>query len=230
MRNPDGFHKLALAALLITSALVLIVVTAWGVRAVATHNNAVAAQSTNPSDYAIGGFPLSGKLAPDFTLTDQFGHSVTLSSLRGHEVVLAFIDARCKTLCPLTAQIMYNARTQLGASANGQIDLVAVNANPDATSVTEVQEWSISHGMLHQWEFLTGTSAQLQAIYHLYNVYDQVDASGNAVHDPITFILDAQGHERLSFETLDSNNPADLRSQEIGLVAGMRQWLPRPQS
>jgi cytochrome oxidase Cu insertion factor (SCO1/SenC/PrrC family) len=230
MRHPDGFHKLALAALIATSTLVIIVATAWVVRVVATRNTAQAAQSTNPADYALGGFPLSGQLAPDFTLTDQFGHTVTLSSLRGHEVVLAFIDARCKTLCPLTAQIMYNARAQLGATANGKIDLVAVNANPDATSVTEVQSWSISHGMLHQWEFLTGPASQLESIYHSYNVYDQVDASGNAQHEPITFIIDAQGHERLSFETLDSNNPADLKSQEIGLEAGMRQWLPRSQS
>src|SRR5579883_78408 len=230
MRHMDGLHKMALAALIATSTLVVIAATAWGVRFFATmHSSQTAKPSTNPSDYALGGFPLPGKLAPDFTLIDQFNQPVTLSSLRGHEVVLAFIDARCKTLCPLTAQIMYNAKVRLGATANGKIDLVAVNANPDATSVTEVQSWSISHGMLHQWEFLTGPASQLESIYHSYNVYDQVDASGNAQHEPITFIIDAQGHERLSFETLDSNNPADLKSQEIGLEAGMRQWLPRSQ-
>ncbi len=172
---------------------------------------------------------MTGNPAPDFTLTDQFDHSVTLSSLRGHEVVLAFIDARCKTLCPLTAQIMYDAKARLGASAAGRVELVAVNANPAATSIAAVQAWSINHGMLHQWLFLTGTAQQLKSVYHLYNVYDQVTSDGQAVHDPITFIIDTQGRERLYFETLDSNNPSDLSGEELGLVTGMRQWLSPPQ-
>ena len=229
MRYPDGMQKLALAALIATSTLVIIAGTAWGIRFFTMSHNQAATQSTNPANYPIGGFPMTGNLAPDFTLTDQFGHSVTLSSLRGHEVVLAFIDARCKTLCPLTAQIMYNAKVQLGSSAANRLDLVAVNANPAATSIAAVQAWSINHGMLHQWLFLTGTAQQLQSVYHLYNVYDQVNPGGTVVHDPIMFIIDAQGHERLYFETLDSNSQADLKSQEIGLEAGMRQWLPQPQ-
>jgi cytochrome oxidase Cu insertion factor (SCO1/SenC/PrrC family) len=227
MRHPDGIHKLTYAALIATSALVIIAATVWGIRLFAASRSQVAVASTNPDNYALGGFPMTGNLAPDFTLTDQFGHSFTLSSLRGHEVVLAFIDARCKTLCPLTAQIMYYAKAQLGSSAASQVELVAVNANPTATSVTEVQSWSIQHGMLHQWEFVTGTPQQLNAVYHLYNVYVQVSSNDVIEHDPITFIIDANGHERLYFETLDSNAASDLKNQEIGLEDGMRQWLPQ---
>jgi cytochrome oxidase Cu insertion factor (SCO1/SenC/PrrC family) len=225
VRYPVGFHKVALAILIATSALVIIVGAVWGIRLFAM-SRSQAAQPTNPSDYAIGGFPMTGDLAPDFTLVDQFGHPVSLSSLRGREVVLAFIDARCKTLCPLTANIMYDAKVRLGASAASRVELVAVNANPGATSVVEVQAWSIAHGMLHQWLFLTGTAQQLQSIYRLYKVYVQVSSSGQDVHDPITFIIDANGHERLYFETLDSNSKADLLNQEIGLAEGMKQWLP----
>lgn len=225
-RHLDGIHKLALAVVLATSALVIVIGAFWAARLLATHSGQPA---TQPVNMTVGGFPMSGKLAPDFTLTDQFNHSVTLSTLRGHEVVLAFIDARCKSLCPLTAQIMYQARTDLGAADASQVDLVAVNANPTATSVAEVQAWSIQHGMLHQWSFLTGTAQQLQAIYHLYNVYVQVATNGALEHDPITFIIDSTGHERLYFETLDSNNKTDLSDQEIGLKDGMRQWLPRGQ-
>lgn len=229
MRHPDGMQKLALAALIATSALVIIAATAWGIRLFTMSRNQPATQSTNLANYPIGGFPMTGNLAPDFTLIDQFGHPFTLSSLRGHEVVLAFIDARCKTLCPLTAQIMYSARAQLGASAASRVELVAVNANPTATSVAAVQAWSINHGMLHQWLFVTGTAQQLESVYHLYNVYVQVSSNELVEHDPITFIIDANGHERLYFETLDSNTQPDLKSQEIGLEYGMRQWLPPPQ-
>jgi len=225
MRNQDSMQKLALAALVATSTLVLIVGAVWEIRFYNMSRTQSVTQSTNPTSYPIGGFPMTGNLAPDFTLTDQFGHTMTLSSLRGHEVVLAFIDARCKTLCPLTAQIMYDAKVQLGSSASSRVDLVAVNANPTATSIPEVQSWSINHGMLHQWLFLTGTAQQLQSVYHVYNVYVQVSSNELVEHDPIMFIIDPQGHERLYFETLESNSQSDLKSQEIGLESVMRQWL-----
>jgi cytochrome oxidase Cu insertion factor (SCO1/SenC/PrrC family) len=225
MPHPRGMHKLALAAFIATTLLVIIVGTIWGIRLLAMHRSPT---TTQPDVYAIGGFPMTGNLAPDFKLTDQFGHQVALSSLRGHEVVLAFIDSRCTSLCPLTAEIMYNARKQLGSSTASRIVLVAINANPSATSIATVQAWSINHGMLHQWSFLTGTAQQLQSVYHLYDVYDQVTSGGQVIHDPATFIIDASGHERLFFETLASSSTSDLTSQEIGLQAGMRQWLPQP--
>ncbi len=226
MHRSEGMQKLALAALVATSALVIIAGAVWGIRLFTMSRNQQVTQSTNPANYPIAGFPMAGNLAPDFTLSDQFGRSVTLSSLRGHEVVLAFIDARCKTLCPLTSTIMYNAKSQLATSASRQVLLVAVNANPTATSIAAVQAWSINHGMLHQWEFLTGSTHQLQYVYSKYNVYVQVDPNGVLEHDPIIFIIDSQGRERLYFETLDSNSQSDLKNQEIGLEVGMKQWLP----
>src|SRR5579885_2143865 len=168
MRQADGMPKLVLGVCIVTTALVILTGVVWGIRLVKSNNQAAA----QPTTFSTGGFPMSGDLAPDFTLTDQFGQTQTLSSLRGQEVVLAFIDSRCKTLCPLTATIMYNARAKLGASAS-KVALVAVNANPNANSTTDVEAWSISHGMLHQWLFLTGTAQQLQTIYQEYKIYDE---------------------------------------------------------
>lgn len=91
-----------------------------------------------------------------------------------------------------------------------------------------MQAWSIAHSLLHQWVFLTGTAQQLWSVYHSYNVSVQVNSGGLVAHDPKTFIIDAQGHERLYFETLDSSDKSDLNDQVIGLEAGMRQWLPQP--
>lgn len=227
MQRQEGLLKFAIAALVATSVLVIFAGVVWGMRLLANSHSQTVTQTTNPADYALGGFPIPGNLAPDFTLNDQFGHSVTLSSLRGHEIVLAFIDSRCKTLCPLTSTIMYTAKNQLATSASNKIQLIAVNANPTATSIATVQAWSIDHGMLHQWEFLTGSAQQLQSVYSKYNVFVHVDSNGVLEHDPIMFIIDAQGHERLYFETLDSSSQLDLKSQELGLEAGMKQWLPQ---
>ncbi len=224
MQHPDRMQKGMVAMFIATLVLVILVGIVWGVRLFTTAHSQVPVQQV---DTAIGGFPLKGRTAPDFKLTNQFNQPVALSSLRGHEVVLAFIDARCITLCPLTAEILYNAKAQLGLASSKQIVLVAVNTNTDATSVAEVQAWSIKHGMLHQWSFLTGSAKQLEAVYHDYEVYDQMNTDGSNVHDPATFIIDANGHEQLYFETLNSNSASDLRDEVGGLKAGMQQWLPQ---
>src|SRR5579885_3015945 len=174
--RPDRI-RLTLMVSGILLAGVLMAATVWGIRTIAASQAQQTATAQDTSNI-VGGFPINGTLAPDFTLVDQFGKSVTLSSLRGHEVVLAFIDARCTSLCPLTAQVMYNAKAMLGSSDAGKVDLVAVNANPEATSIAEVQAWSINHGMLHQWEFLTGPAKQLNAIYHQYDIAVEVQANG----------------------------------------------------
>jgi len=227
MRHPEGIHKLALAALIATTILVIVVGSFWVTRLIALHT-APAAVPTLPANSAVLGFPINGDPAPDFSLTDQFGHSVSLSSLRGHEVVLAFIDSQCITLCPLTAQIMYDAKTRLSATDASKVELIAVNANPAATSRAAVLAWSYEHGMLNRWLFLTGPAQQLQSIYQQYKLYVKIGSDGSVVHDPVTYVIDTQGHERLLFETLDSNNKSDLLSQEIGLEIGMKQWLPQP--
>ncbi len=230
MQHPDSMHKLMRAIFIATSALVIIAGLIWGIRLVSMARSQALAQmqaqaAAQAANSGIAGFPMAGNLAADFTLTDQFGHVVSLSSLHGHEVVMAFIDSQCKTLCPLTSQIMYDAKARLSVADASKVILLAVNANPSATSVNDVQTWSINHGMLHQWLFLTGSPQQLNVVYHQYNVYDEV-SQGLVVHDPITFLIDASGHERLYFETLDSNKQVDLNSEIIGLVAGMQQWLP----
>ena len=217
-------HRLALASIIATTVLVVIIGAVWGMRLITMNRSQATQQATNQG---LGGFPMPGNNAPDFKLINQFGQPVTLSSLHGHEVVLAFIDSRCTSLCPLTAEIMYYAKSHLTPSAASQVELVAVNANPAATSINEVQSWSIKHGMLHQWLFLTGTAQQLQSVYKSYGIYDRVEAGGSVVHDPAMYIIDAQGHERLFYETLDSNNSADLSSEELGLEAGLQQWLPK---
>jgi cytochrome oxidase Cu insertion factor (SCO1/SenC/PrrC family) len=187
-------------------------------------------QSSTPAEgssaiEAGGGFPIRGRAAPSFTLADQFGRPVSLSSLRGHEVVLAFIDSRCTTVCPLTAAILRDALHRIGPAGSRRAALVAVNANPTAARVADVYRFSVEHGMLHQWVFLTGSPAKLEAVYKEYEVSVTVERGGGVVHDAAIIIIGPDGRERLYYETLDSNARVTVESEIRALLAGMRQWL-----
>src|SRR5215831_10799152 len=101
------------------------------------------------------GTSLGGDPAPDFRLRNQFGQPMSLSQFRGKVVMLAFEDSECTTVCPLTTQSMLQAKQMLGA-AGDQVQLLGVDANPTATSVADVLAYSRVHGLVNQWDFLTG--------------------------------------------------------------------------
>jgi len=87
------------------------------------------------------GTSLGGAAAPDFRLTNQFGQQVSLSAFRGKVVILAFTDSECTTVCPLTTMSMVEAKQLLGR-AGQNVQLLGIDANPDATAVSDVMNRS----------------------------------------------------------------------------------------
>jgi len=136
------------------------------------------------------GTNLSGP-APDFTLTDQFGKSISLSSYRGQVVLLAFTDSQCTTICPLTTTEMLDAKRLLGA-AGAHVALLGVNANPEARSVRDVRAYSQAHQMTGAWRFLTGSLAQLRDVWSAYHISVQIEA-GEIDHTPALYVITPQG-------------------------------------
>jgi cytochrome oxidase Cu insertion factor (SCO1/SenC/PrrC family) len=145
------------------------------------------------------GSPLGGAPAPDIRLENQFGQRMALSQFRGKAVVLAFVDSECTTVCPLTTVSMVAAKELLGA-AGSHVQLLGVDANPQATSVADVMAYSRAHAMVNQWDFLTGTLPQLQATWRAYHIAVQIQ-QGMIDHTPALFVIDPQGRERTVYLT-----------------------------
>jgi cytochrome oxidase Cu insertion factor (SCO1/SenC/PrrC family) len=155
------------------------------------------AAAANP-DLDLGS-PLGGRQAPDFGLVNQFGQRMSLTQFRGKVVVLAFVDSQCTTVCPLTTVSMLEARQLLG-SAGAHVQLLGVNANPVATSVADVMAYSRAHGMVNQWDFLTGSPAQLKATWKAYNLAVQIQ-QGLIDHTPALLVIDQRGREQKIYLT-----------------------------
>jgi cytochrome oxidase Cu insertion factor (SCO1/SenC/PrrC family) len=145
------------------------------------------------------GSSLSGAAAPDFSLTNQFGQRISLSAFRGKVVILAFTDSQCTTVCPLTTQSMLAAKDLLG-KAGDQVQLLGIDANPAATAISDVMAYSRSHGMVNQWDFLTGTLPELKAVWKHYGIDVQI-TQGQIDHTPALYIIDARGREQKIYLT-----------------------------
>lgn len=129
--------------------------------------------------------------APGFTLTDQFGHPVSLRAFRGRVVILGFADSRCTTVCPLTTAAMVQAKRLLGRAGSG-VQLLGIDANPAATAVSDVRAYSRAHDMLHAWHFLTAPLPRLRRTWRAYGIAAEIQ-HGQIDHTPAVFVIDRRG-------------------------------------
>jgi protein SCO1/2 len=174
------------------------------------------------------GLNVSGA-APAFTLTDQFGQPVSLSSFHGKVVILAFNDAECTTICPLTTAAMVDAKDMLGA-AGSQVQLLGIDANPKAIAVEDLLSYSQLHGMTYQWRYLTGSLAQLRRVWKAYSV--GVTISQNQTdHEPAIFVIDSQGRlAKLYLTQLAYSAVGQLGQLLAGEVASLLPGHPKVSS
>jgi cytochrome oxidase Cu insertion factor (SCO1/SenC/PrrC family)/thiol-disulfide isomerase/thioredoxin len=209
----------------VAAALAVVVALAVG-PAKAPQSVQQTALDTNPD--LDPGTKLHGP-APNFTLTDQFGRSQTLRALRGHVVILAFNDSQCTTVCPLTTAAMVEAKGLLGA-AGDSVDLVGINANPEATAVHWVRAYSQAHGMLHQWDFLTGSLAQLRHVWAAYHIEAKIEA-GQIDHTAALYIIDSRGHYADIYVTAMAYSSVDQQAQIYAReVSSLLPGHPHPRS
>jgi cytochrome oxidase Cu insertion factor (SCO1/SenC/PrrC family) len=162
------------------------------------------------------GTSLPGTVAPGFTLTDQLGTAVSLRQFRGKAVVMAFVDSRCANVCPLTTWSMTEAVSMLGPAAARNVQLLGIDANPDAIRVADVRAYSQAHQMMSSWDFLTGTPSQLRAVWRAYHVYAAA-SHGNIDHEPAVYLIDPGGRERTLYLTQMAYAGA---TQQAELIAG----------
>jgi cytochrome oxidase Cu insertion factor (SCO1/SenC/PrrC family) len=178
------------------------------------------------------GSSLGGIEAPNFTLTNQFGQQVSFSSFRGKVVILAFTDSQCTTVCPLTTQSMLAAKDLLG-KAGDQVQLVGVNANPAATSVSDVMAYSEAHGLVNHWDFLTGTLPELKTVWKAYSIYVAIE-KGQVDHTPAVYIIDTRGREQKIYLTTMAyasiTQAGQVMAQEVSSLLPSHPALARTES
>lgn len=182
-----------------------------------------AATSISPQVQLMGLSDMNGRIAPGFTLTDQHGKPVAVSTFRGKAVLLAFMDSRCTQVCPVVAQEMLLAERDLGSAAS-RVAFVGVNVDPMGESVTAVQQFSKLHGLskLPNWYFLTGTTAALQAVWKAYGIEVIVPKGATQTeHAAYLYFLDPAGKERYL-----ASPQVDQRPNGTGYLPGglLDQW------
>jgi cytochrome oxidase Cu insertion factor (SCO1/SenC/PrrC family) len=158
--------------------------------------------------------------APAFSLVNQRGVSVSLSSLRGHTVALTFLDPVCTSDCPLIAQEFRQTDERLGAD-NAHVDFVAIVANPIYRSIAFTNAFDRQEGLSHlgNWLYLTGSVAELRQVWSSYGVLVETAGAGAMIaHSDLAFVIDAQGNERAELESDPGNGSTASTSSFSSLL------------
>jgi cytochrome oxidase Cu insertion factor (SCO1/SenC/PrrC family) len=136
--------------------------------------------------------------APGFTLTDQAGHTLPLTSLRGKAVVLEFMDPHCTDICPIVSQEFVNAYHELGPLAS-KVVFIAVNVNQYHASVADVAAYSRAHQLatIPGWHFFTGPLPRLRAVWRGYHIeVSAPNRDADILHTSAVYFIDPRGRER----------------------------------
>lgn len=142
----------------------------------------------------------SPRPASSFTLTDQNGTSISVpptSATTPPVVVLTFFDGTCNDICPVLADEIRAADTDLGPRA-ARVEFVTVNTDPDALAASaEAPAVGTALGALPNWHMVTGPLATLNAVWKSYGVSISVStATRTEAHSDVIDFIDPQGFLR----------------------------------
>ncbi len=194
-------RALMLILLALVAAIVFVVLADRG-----PGDTGKAAQS---SEFDGGTMPANLR-APDFTLTDQDGHRVSLAADRGKVVVLTFIHSLCHDTCPFMVEQIKGALNDLPHDGRG-IPTIGVSAAQAEDTVHNRRAFLAKHEMTGRMEFVNGSLPQMRRIWHAWHVQP---VTPKIDHSTFVLLIDKRGYERVGF-------PADQLTPE-GLAHDIR--------
>jgi cytochrome oxidase Cu insertion factor (SCO1/SenC/PrrC family) len=144
------------------------------------------------------GISLVRQHAPPFTLLDQNGKSVSLSSEKGHVVLLTFLDPQCRQLCPLMGKDIGAVEKQLPSSIHPVLLIVSVAPGRTQADVATFLSKE-TPGWLPGWHWLLGPDeVSLKLVWAAWHI-TVIPTPTDIAHDTVLDIIDPAGYLRVTY-------------------------------
>jgi len=131
-----------------------------------------------------------------FTLTDQYGKTVTDADFKGKPTLIYFGFTYCPDACPTAMLLMQTAVEQLGEGADKRLNMVLITVDPERDTPAVLKDYVGNFGPTVIG--LTGTPTQVATAAKAYRVYfRKVESKDGAPylmdHSSIVYLLDRNG-------------------------------------
>jgi protein SCO1/2 len=135
------------------------------------------------------------RIAPDFWLPDQSGRPVSLASLRGRNVMLAFFSSRCRLACAREARTLRIALALLSPPARPALVIVSLDPAHDTPESVRaaLARWGLATAAGRHW--LLGSREELAPVWAAYRV-GAMRAERPAAGKTPVYLIDRNGFER----------------------------------
>ena len=191
-----------------------------------SHIDRVQLLSAAPADLGLLDTPAVSTLVklgepmPDFTLTNQDGKPVSLSSLRGKVVAVTFIYTRCPLpdYCPRMITNLQAVERRFPDRVNSDLALVAVTFDPQFDTPQRLKEYAqFFKSDKPGWQFLTGSVEDITRVTQMFGV-EFWPEEGLITHTLQTAVIDKEGKLVAQAEGKDYSGKqlADLVGQALG--------------
>lgn len=139
-------------------------------------------------------WPRGLKRAPDFSLPDQSGRLLSLTSLRGRPVVLMFMDSHCHQECPLEGRALAAGLRMVPHAELPVVVVVSVDpwADTPASARRAIERFGLAP---FPWRWLLGSRARLGPVWRRYGIGVR-RSSADIEHTDALYLIDARGFER----------------------------------
>ena len=133
-----------------------------------------------------------GLRAPDFSLTNQDGDTVSMRDLRGRPVIVTFLYTTCEDTCPLQAQTVRGALDELGED----VPAIAVAVDPPRDTPERARAFLSEQRALGRLDFVLGSRAELERVWDGFYVRPQ---SVTQEHNARFTLVDEKGFQRVGY-------------------------------
>ncbi|HET7535786.1 MAG TPA: SCO family protein [Candidatus Didemnitutus sp.] len=136
-----------------------------------------------------------GEDAPDFTLLDQEGRTVSVSSFRGKQVMLNFIFTRCPvaTMCPAATMRMMALQKAAKEAGIKDVEFVSISLDPEYDTPGVLKEYAEVRGIdTSNFTFLTGPDAAVRHLLAQMGIIREFEGE-TIKHTLATVLINPQG-------------------------------------
>jgi protein SCO1 len=194
-------------------ALVL-ALTVAGCSSQASRSSSTRVSSASASGFDGAALPGSGVAVAGFALRDQQGARVSLASMHGSVVVLAFVFTTCGAPCTVIAEQIRGALDEL----RERVPVLLVSAEPAVDTRARIAAFLARTSLSGRARYLTGTLAQLRPVWRSLHVVPASAGSRRFSEYASVFVLDRNGRERVIFQ-LEQLTPEALAHDISKLLA-----------
>ena len=176
----------------ITLALVLLCVIALGAAVLAARARDEEDEKAPSSTRYEGALLPRGLRAPDFSLVDQDGRSVSMRRLRGRPVLVTFLYTTCEETCPGMAQTVRGALDDLGHD----IPSLAIAVDPPRDTAERARSFLAKQRATGRLSFVLGPREELRSVWKGFAIQPQ---SVREEHQARFTLVDKRGFQRIGF-------------------------------